>query len=518
MIKNKKITIKVSNATVKFYISKGYICEVGDILEISVDDLPKQSTVKIDAICDICKNEKKIEYRKYINNFNNKKIFTCSRKCSDVKIKMTKKEKYGDENFNNIKKRKITCKEKYNNENYKNVKKRQQTNIDKYGYKNALENPLIKEKRVNTLLIKYGETHQMKNLKIKNKKIKSSYINGIYNNNIDKTLKTTKVKLFENIKKFNVTPVDYKNKIYFLKCDKNHTFESNYDLIYKRNLYNVEQCTICNPINTQNSNREKELLIFIEKIYNGNILTNNRKIITPYELDIYLPDLNLAFEFNGLYWHNEDYKPNNYHLNKTNECKKLGIQLIHIWEDDWLYKNEIVKSMILNKLGKTTNKIYGRKTEVREVTDNRLIRKFLNDNHIQGFVGSRIKLGLYYENKLVSLMTFKKTTLNNYELNRFCNEINIIVIGGASKLFKYFNEKYDVNNITSFSNNAYSSGDLYLKLNFRVDKLLQPDFHFILNHKREHKFNFRKNRIKYPKIKKDLKKIYDAGKIKFIYP
>jgi len=74
-----------------------------------------------------------------------------------------------------------------------------------------------------------------------------------------------------------------------------------------------------------------------------------------------LPDLKIAFEFNGLYWHNEEHKPNNYHLNKTELCEEKGIQLIHIWEDDWRYKQDIVKSMILNKLGKTPNKIYAQK-------------------------------------------------------------------------------------------------------------------------------------------------------------
>jgi len=521
MIKNQKIKIKVSNKTLKHYKSKNYKCKSRDIIEINIDDLPNQSTVKIIAICDICGEEIEIEYRKYINNFNNKNFFVCSNICAYEKTKLTKIENYNDKNFNNIEKRKNTCKEKYDNENYKNVEKREETNLKKYGVNTPSKNKKIKNKIKESYIKKYGVTHPMKNEKIKNKKLESSYINGIYNNNINKTLKTTKENLLENIKRYNVYPIDYKNKIYFLQCkNKDHIFESNFDLIYKRNNYNVEQCTICNPINVQNSDKEKQLTKFIKNNYNGKILTNKRNIIPPHELDIYLPDLNLAFEFNGLYWHNEINKPNkNYHQEKTNECKKLNIQLIHIWEDDWIYKTNIVKSMILNKIGKTLNKIYGRKTKIKEIYDNNIIREFLIDNHIQGFVGSKIKLGLFYEENLVSLMTFKRLDSNgNFELNRYCNKLNTIVVGGASKLFKYFKINYETKSITSFSNNSYSNGNLYLKLGFKINKILPPDYNYILNNKREHKFNFRNNRLKDPNLKNNLDKIYDAGKIKFIYP
>ena len=118
-------------------------------------------------------------------------------------------------------------------------------------------------------------------------------------------------------------------------------------------------------------------------------------------------------------------------------CNSNGIQLFHICEDDWIYKQNIIKSMILNKLGKSSNKIYARKTEVKEVIDNKLVREFLDNNHIQGFVGSKIKLGLFYKDELVSLMTFSKRTFmknEDYELVRFCNKLNTNVIGGASKL------------------------------------------------------------------------------------
>ena len=88
-----------------------------------------------------------------------------------------------------------------------------------------------------------------------------------------------------------------------------------------------------------------------------------------------------SFEYNGLWCHDERYRPKNYHLNKTDGCDEKGIQLIHIWGDDWQYKQDIIKSMILNKLGKVNYKIFARKTEIKEV-DSKTSKLFLEQNKI----------------------------------------------------------------------------------------------------------------------------------------
>ena len=100
--------------------------------------------------------------------------------------------------------------------------------------------------------------------------------------------------------------------------------------------------------------------------------------------------------------------------------------------------------------------------------------KFLEENHIQGDVNSKIKIGLYYCNELVSLMTFNRQSVSVrgvskekvYELSRFCNKLNYVVIGSASKLFNFFIKTYDFNKIFTFSDRTYSSGDLYNKIGF----------------------------------------------------
>jgi hypothetical protein len=220
--------------------------------------------------------------------------------------------------------------------------------------------------------------------------------------------------------------------------------------------------------------------------------------------------LNLAFEFNGLYWHSEIHKDNNYHNKKTTDCLNEGIKLLHIWEDDWLFKKDIIKSIILNKLG-VIERIWARKCEIRSV-DNKEVRIFLDDNHIQGFVGSSVKLGLYYEGVLVSLMTFgalrkslgTKSSLRNWELLMFCNKIGFSVVGGASKLFKYFLSNNEFDMIVSYSDNGRGVGELYTKLGFEFVHNTTPNYYYIVGGKREHRFNFRKDVL--------VKKGFDTNK------
>ena len=179
---------------------------------------------------------------------------------------------------------------------------------------------------------------------------------------------------------------------------------------------NNNGCKICsNSI----SKMEKELFSFIKSL--GFVcLENDKSILDGKEIDIVIPDKKILIEFNGLYWHSEKFLDKNYHLDKTNKCEELGYQLIHIFEDEWLNKKDIVKSRIKNILGVSKNKIYARKCKIKEVkTKDKTI--FLNKNHIQGSVGSVFNMGLYYNEELVSIMTFGERPIINggFELIRF---------------------------------------------------------------------------------------------------
>ena len=134
---------------------------------------------------------------------------------------------------------------------------------------------------------------------------------------------------------------------------------------------------------------------YIENIIGFKINKNSRKIIPPYELDIFVPEKNLAIEYDGILWHSEKYiKDTNYHLNKTELCEKVGIRLIHIFDSEWLNKKEIVKSRLKDVLGVFDKTVFARKCKVCEV-DSETSRKFQDTNHIQGAVGASVHLGLY---------------------------------------------------------------------------------------------------------------------------
>ena len=385
------------------------------------------------------------------------------------------------------KKRKISIKNKYGVENVfelENIKNKiKKTNVEKYGVENPQQNKDIKNKTIKTIISKYGVENVFQNNDIK-----------------DKSKKTM-------IEKYGV---EYPQQSDIIR--------SKYPSLHKP------------------SKIENDLLNFIKNNYNGNIKTNKNNIIIGYELDIYLPELKLAFEFNGLYWHSELYKSKDYHKIKTDLCQEKEIQLIHIWEDDWEYNNNIVKSMILNKIGKTENKIYARKCEIKEISDNKLVRNFLNDNHIQGFVGSKIKIGLFYKNDLVSLMTFGKFRKNlnstsndgEYEMLRFCNKLNTNVIGGASKLFKYFLINYKPINIISYADRSYSNGNLYKQLGFNLSHISKPNYYYILNRKRKYRFGFRKDILvkegfdsnkteRQIMLERKIYRIYNSGNLVFKY-
>lgn len=246
-------------------------------------------------------------------------------------------------------------------------------------------------------------------------------------------------------------------------------------------------CPLCNPINYY-SGEENKLKEFLDK-NNIKYISNSRNIIKPYELDFYIEDKKLAIEMNGVYYHSLDSgKDKNYHKKKTDLCEGLGIRLVHIWEDEWISKNGIILSMLESKLGIVKNKIYARKCIVKEISSS-AARLFCEKNHLQGYVNSKYKYGLFYGGELVSVMTFGKCRAvlnmrnerNACELYRFCNKLNCSVIGGASKLLKYAETKLKGERICviyTFAHRDWSDGNLYNKLGFSLIEKTEPNYFY----------------------------------------
>lgn len=229
-------------------------------------------------------------------------------------------------------------------------------------------------------------------------------------------------------------------------------------------MYYGHGCPKCSMFG---SKQEEEVKEYLNELGISHI-ENSRKIISPRELDVYIPELNVAIEMNGNYYHSELFgKSPEYHLEKTKECEDKGIQLIHVFESEWINNKELVKSMIKAKIGKN-DKIFARKCKVSEISNSDK-NDFLIDNHLQGKDNSAIRYGLYHEGELVSVMTFLKSRFNKkyeIELSRFASKQGVTVVGGASKLFKHFVKNHNPESVISYSNKRYSEGNLYKQLGF----------------------------------------------------
>jgi hypothetical protein len=407
-----------------------------------------------------------------------------------------------------------------------------QTNLDKYGHKSPMLNKTVQKKATDTLVKNFGVTNPSKSLEIIEKRIetfrKSSFKETFTNTSFlkygtnhpwsnkevhDKSILSSKIKKRNNtelkIKKkleeyplYKFKSIDFDNRIINISCPLGHDFEIARHTFDERYNYKTEICTICKPVWSGISGLELQLTNFLLD-YNIEIEIKKRDIISPLELDVFIPSKNVAIEFNGLYWHSSAHKNKDYHKKKWQLCSDLGIKIINVWEDDWIYKQNIVKSNILYSLGLLENKIAARKCEIREVTSKQSW-SFLEENHLQGGCRSSCRIGLFFNDELVSLMTFSKPRLplsgKNYdegtwELTRFCNKANIIVQGAASRLLSYFERNYSPKQIETYSDNSTFDGAIYQLLGFKFIHFTKPGYWYLVNGKRDYRFNWRKFKL-----------------------
>lgn len=232
---------------------------------------------------------------------------------------------------------------------------------------------------------------------------------------------------------------------------------------------------------TYSSSYEKEIVDFIKSICSYDVITNSRQVIKPHEIDIYIPEKQIALEFNGSYWHSDIFKDKKYHQIKSMQCLKKNIRLIHIFEYEWrnAESKEKIKQLIYDAL--TQKKIiYARETEVRTV-DAEDAKEFLNKYHLQGYTQSSINLGLYYKDELIAIMTFGVPRFDNnadYEIIRLAYKSGYSITGGTNKMFKYFMNNYckDGDTVISYCDLSKFTGNTYLKLGMELDGITEPNY------------------------------------------
>ena len=402
-------------------------------------------------------------------------------------------------------------------------RKSEETNLSKYGVRRPYQNPEIYQKAKNTTLQHFGVDNAMKNKDIQKRAqetclskygntcflqseqgkkayqdaMKSRYGVSYFAQSKDwKQARMLDPSKIDNLMKFRENPSEFISKQF---TEKPSLKELSSMLGIHENSVGqlIIEFGLQNKVRYVYSVMEEEVAGFIysldSKIY---IERNTHSVITPLELDLYIPEYHLGIECNPTSTHNSSVDAftgkndtalkYNYHKNKTDLCEETGVQLFHIFGYEWTHSKRIIQSMIRNLIRKNNCKLYARNLDIREVSSPKA-NDFLENNHRQGRSTASVRLGLYNDNELVSLMTFghSRSTIGSsddfkssedWELVRFCNKINTSVIGGASKLFSYFVRTYNPNSIISYSDRAHTSGGLYEVLEFKPLRISEPGY------------------------------------------
>jgi hypothetical protein len=370
--------------------------------------------------------------------------------------------------------------------------KRKETCLKLYGVDNTFKSEEIKTKIKSTTRIRHGVENISQSEEAKDKKLQKVIKKTGSKNpftkeerkkgNIVKAQKSFKLYLDSNFFEGRVTPLFHldiyeggKNK-YRWKCAMcNHEFK-------ERFKGTIPLCPKCFPYGKGSSKWEREVFDFVSSYvpteHNIRFYYKGKKF---YELDIFIPSLNIGIECDGVKHHSERFggKDKNYHINKTNFFKEKGIKVYHFYDIEWASKQDLVKSIILSKLNFIKNKIFARKCKIKEISFYEC-NVFLDKNHLQGKCISSVRYGLFYDNVLISVMTFGKSRFNkkyDWELLRYSSALNTTVVGGFSRLLSFF-IKNNKGNIISYADKRISFGEVYLKNNFLFVQESSPSYYY----------------------------------------
>lgn len=472
------------------------------------------------------------------------------------KGRRTKLKKYGRENYVNTEKSKLTKLERYGDGNYNNREKFRSTNLHLYGVEYPIQSDHFKTKQKITFTEKFGgiglkSDELRKKIELTNLMKYGFKVASQNQTVINNSKRTWYDKTYEML--LNTDRLENKVKPLFSKEEyegskKKYKFlclKCNVEFVGSIEDGKIPRCLSCYPFTTNHSKPELEILEFLKSlgILDSDIINHDRKILKGLELDFYLPKFNLAIEFNGIIWHSEcmGNKDKRYHLNKTEECAKSNIHLVHIFEPEWELKKDIIKSKLKHILKlNTIDKVYARKCELKEISSF-IKNSFLNTHHLQGSDKSTISIGAFYNDELVSVMTFgkprialgsKNSVSDEYELYRFC--VSKSVIGIASKMLNYFIKKYSPTKIITYADRRFSNNSsFYNKLGFVFEKNTTPNYWYFslkLPYEVYHRYSFRKSELhkKLQNFNADLSewenmklngydRIWDCGNLKYIW-
>ena len=401
-------------------------------------------------------------------------------------------------------------------------RKTQETNIERYGGISPLCNAEVQQRAQATVMSKHG------GLGLASPNIRAKIQNpSLTTEGVDKIKKGLRARYQDSVLSRLATDLimldtyDNVTTHYTLSCKICST-------VFKDRFYagGSPQCPTCYP--RGKSYLETELVSWVHDIGIENIIPNTRKIISPFEVDVFLPDFNLAIEMNGLYYHSEERVGRTYHLDKTLSAISKGVRLIHIMEDEWREKPHLVKARLLHLMGKSSARRYARKLAVGPV-DNKTANNFFNSHHIQGGVRCRLAYGLYDNGELVACMSFglSRFEADVWEILRFAT--NGSVVGAGSRLFKYFlKSNLNVTRVVTYADRRWGEGESYYKLGFSFVSSTPPSYRYFLNKKSFNRMQFQKHKLVAEGFAKEMTerqimaergygRIYDCGHNKYLW-
>jgi G:T-mismatch repair DNA endonuclease (very short patch repair protein) len=490
----------------------------------------------------------KEETRKKINKTNLERYGGHAPLCSQAiqeKVKITNLKKYGVECALSLPKIKVRRKEVWKKDSNKIINKIKNS----WAKKSELEIKNIVSKRRTTCLKKYNYSNPSQRPEQKERARVTATANA--KSSYQKYLITCRKKYNrDNFQQSHLNPkiISFRqNKVKFKKWLEIQHYKLKRSQDEIASILNLDSAIINKSFKEfnlqtcyfQSSFLEKQISKYISTL-GVSIKSRDRSELKGIELDIFIPSKKLAIEVNGIYWHSYREIPNKNeklkHYYKTKACLNNNIQLLHILELQWKdnIKQNIWKSILEGKLLGFKNKIYARKTTLSIIpkSDISSVKEFYNNNHLYGFAQADIHLGLYFENKIVSCMSFKKLKDSEYELVRYASLCFYQILGGASKLFKGFVKGFNPTTVVTFADLNYSIGNIYKILGFAEAGRVAPRFSYtdkkkLINRRKYQKkqlpnlfgegYDLNKTEIENVLKNTSYRIIWDSGKIKFVW-
>lgn len=430
------------------------------------------------------------------------------------KARATRLEHFGDENYglygsDSFKQQML---DRYGDEYYNNMEQGLETNRKNHGGVLNFQTPEFREKARKTKLERYGADHDMEKTRRTNlERYGCEYpwaSPEAIARNVARKRAAAQAYFGECLAQENIIITEYEDTRITMRCEEcgNEFTYSRSFLYHKVRVGKV--CPFCHPHKCNyDSNLQATIADFVDRTSEHLVARDNRTALTPEkgdkrhspELDIYIPDLQVAFEVDGMFWHSMRYKEPSYHAEKTRLCQERGITLYHIFECEWESKHPIVESRIRSILGVYEQRLYARQCELRQVPSNEAV-EFFEQNHLQGAARASVTYGLYDGDELVEAMSFGKPRFNkkcSWEIIRMCSKLNTQVVGGAARLLKAFEKEHSgEGTLISYADLRWSTGSVYESLGFERTRVTQPDYwYFMDNTTMVHRSAFQKHTL-----------------------